>query len=83
MATHPVNQQIESQRQSSASLIAPVDDIELAAERACFTNPPSIKPWILTVADAETVIDSWENPRKPGAHLKTAYARYLEAIGQR
>jgi hypothetical protein len=80
MATRPVHQQLESQRQSSASLIAPVDDIELAAERACFTNPHSIKPWMLTVTDAEAVIDSWENPRQPGSHLKTAYARYLNAI---
>jgi hypothetical protein len=83
MATRPVHPQFESQGQTSASLIVPVDDIELAAEQVCFTNPPSIEPWMLTVADAEAVIDSLENPRKPGAHLKAAYVRYLEAIGQR
>jgi len=57
------------------------DDVELAAERSCFTNPPSSEPWVLTVADAEAVIASWETPRKPGAHLKAAYAHYLETIG--
>ena len=82
MATHPVHPQIESLDQRPVSL-SEVDDIERAAERACFTNPPSIEPWMLTVADAEVVIDSWENPRKPGVHLKAAYAHYLEAIGQR
>jgi hypothetical protein len=82
MATRPVHSQLESLGQTLASSIVPVDDIERAAEEACFSNPPSVEPWILTVADAEAVIDSWENPRKPGVHLKAAYARYLEAVGQ-
>jgi hypothetical protein len=49
-------------------------------EETCFTSQPSDKPWVLTPADAEAVIASWENQREPGEGLKAAYQQYLEMV---
>jgi hypothetical protein len=51
-------------------------------EETCFTNPPSGEPWVLSPADAEAVIASWEDAREPGEGLKAAFEQYLEMIRQ-
>jgi hypothetical protein len=51
-------------------------------EPTCFTNPPSDEPWVLTPADAEAVLASWEGVREPGKELKAAYRQYLEMVRQ-
>ena len=51
-------------------------------EPTSFTNPPSGEPWVLTPADAEAVLASWEDTREPGQELKAAYRQYLEMVRQ-
>jgi hypothetical protein len=51
-----------------------------AREPTCFTNQSSDEPWVLTPADAEVVLASWESPREPGEGLKAAYAQYMESV---
>ena len=51
-------------------------------EPTCFTNPPSDKPWVLTPADADAVIASWEDTREPGEELKAAFQQYMEMVQQ-
>ena|SRR5271157_3599773 len=97
MATRPVHSQLnpreidrsDSNPGQSATQIEPTypapsesDKIDLAAEQAGFTNEPSGEPWVLTAADAEAVIDSWDNPQPPSEALKTAYRQYLEMVRQ-
>jgi hypothetical protein len=51
-------------------------------EETCFTSQPSDTPWVLSPADAEAVIDSWEDHRQPSESLKAAYAQYLKTVRQ-
>jgi len=49
-------------------------------EPTCFTNPLSDRTWSLTAADAEAVIASWDDTRKPSEGLKDAYRQYMEMV---
>ena len=49
-------------------------------EPTCFTNPLSDQPWVLTPADAEAVLASWEETREPSEELKAAYQQSIEMI---
>jgi hypothetical protein len=74
-----------SDRHSTSAGPVPASDcqsenVDLAAEPTCFTNEPSGEPWVLTPADAEAVIDSWNNPRPPSDYLKAACAQYMEQV---
>ncbi len=84
MVTNPIHSKARSQEACTVPVAesAPASrmDIELAAEQAGFTNPPSGEPWVLTAADAEAVIASWNDTREPGEALKAAYRRYSQMI---
>jgi hypothetical protein len=51
-------------------------------EPTSFTNTPSDKPWVLTPADAEAVIASWDDTREPSEELKAAFQQYEETVRQ-
>jgi hypothetical protein len=89
MATRPVRPQFKETEDVRPNSGEPaiqdnlaLEEIDLAAEKAGFTQESPAEPWVLTAADAHAVIDSWNSLREPGEALKAALRHYVESVRQ-